>query len=280
MSSRRPMPPGMMPGGMPAGMTPAMMQQMMRQMPPGAMGGMPGGPPGQPQQPPSKERFNPLPEGKAAVQVLKAHSGCQMPREAATLNALLSKAQEVRLSAEKETELDVAMAESITLVFRSDRECDKQMTTRTAGLFDEEEELKDLSDKIDSGLKELQEMETALKAKAEEYNAMQQQRWEKSIKLFGLNVQERFYRIEPVERKVVQVDLKCDSCQGIKMLRDARQKLTRILMSIEVEAKGGTLEPEEKTDGGAKEVETGHSADPGPSDRTPDPTPGEGGAPA
>jgi hypothetical protein len=158
--------------GLPPGVTPEMMQKMMRRAPDAQ---------GQPQQPPGKEQFNPLPDGKGAIQILKAHSGCQMPREAATLNALMTKAQEAPSGSSKEGELDAAIAEAITLVFRSDRECEKQMTIRTAGLFDEEPELKTLSEKIDMLSKELHELEDSLKTKAEEYNKLSQQRWEHSV---------------------------------------------------------------------------------------------------
>ncbi len=271
MSSRRPG-PGM--PGLPPGVTPEMMQKMMRQIPPGGMpmGGMPA-----PQQAPGKEQFNPLPDGKGAIQILKAHSGCLMPREAATLNALLTKAQEVPNTSLREGELDAAMAEAITLVFRSDRECEKQIATRTAGLFNEEPELKDLSEKIDVLFKELHEMEAAIKAKAEEFNSLSQQRWEKGVKLFGLNIQERFYRIDTAGRTIQQVDLKCETCQGIKMLKDARQKLAHTLIAIQTEATGTVVEPlkEEKTDG--REEVAGCSTGAGPSDRAIEETPEGGG---
>jgi len=273
MSSRRPG-PGM--PGLPPGVTPEMMQKMMRRMPPGGapMGGMPGQ---APQQAPGKEQFNPLPDGKGAIQILKAHSGCLMPREAATLNALLTKAQEAPNTSLREGELDAAMAEAITLVFRSDRECEKQMATRTAGLFNEEPELKDLSEKIDILFKDLHELEDTIKRKAELFNSLSQQRWEKSIKAFGLNIQERFYRIDTVGRTVQQVDLKCETCQGIKMLKDARQKLAHILIAVQTEATGAVVEPlkEKKIDG--KEEVAGRGTDAGPGDRAPEGTPESGG---
>jgi hypothetical protein len=271
MSSRRPG-PGM--PGLPPGVTPEMMQKMMRKMPPGGMPGMPGQPP---QQAPSKEQFNPLPDGKGAIQILKAHAGCQMPREAATLQALLTKTQEMPHAAAREAELDAAMAEAIALIFRSDRECEKQMSTRTAGLFNEEPELRDLSDKINILFKDLHEMEEALKAKAELYNSLSQQRWEKAVKLFGLNIQERFYRIDSEKKAVQQLDLKCENCQGIKLLKDARQKLAHILIAVETEPHGVIVEPlkEEKTDG--REETAGCSADVGPSDRPSEGTPTSSG---
>jgi hypothetical protein len=197
------------------------------------------------------------------MQILKAHSGCQMPREASTLNALLQKSQETPPSPGQEEALYASMAKSITLVFRSDHECEKHMGTRTAGLFNEEPELKDLSEKVDALFKECSELELQLKLKAEEYNRLSQERWEKSIKTFGLNVQERFYRIDNQKRIVQQIDLKCEDCQGIKLLRDARQELTRVLIGIEAEVRKEdvTVEPpkEEKADGG-----TEATADPGP----------------
>jgi hypothetical protein len=61
--------------------------------------------------------------------------------------------------------------------------------------------------------------------------------------LFGLNTQERFYRIDSDGRKIIQVDLKCYTCQGIKMLKEARQKLAHILIAIQTEGTGAVVEP-------------------------------------
>jgi hypothetical protein len=189
----------------------------------------------------------------------------------------MSKAQEVSTTSPKETELDVALAEAITQVFRSDRECEKQLATRTAGLFDEDPELHLLSDKIDTLYKELHALEDTLKAKAEEFNTLSQQRWEKAVKAFGLNIQDRFYKIDTVGRKILQLDMKCDNCQGIKLLREARQKLAHVLISIQTENEGKTVEPlkEEKADG--KEEAAGCGAGIGPSDRPTEGTPTSGG---
>ena len=276
--SRGPMSPGF--PGMPPGMNPQMMQQLaarMRQgggrpgMPPGGMppGMMPG------QQMPSKEQFNPLPEGRNALQILKANSGCVMPREAATLNTLLTKAQETTLTPTREKELYAAMAEAITLIFRSDHECEKQLATRTAGLFNEEPELKDLSDKLDTLDKELTELKATFDAKQAELNQLAQARWEKAIKLFGLNVQERFYRIDDEKRLIQQLDLRCENCNGVKLLRDARQELARVLLAIQGDEQGVQIEapkneevpggfppPEqEKTDGEGSASDTGPGPD-------------------
>jgi len=239
-------------------MSPEMVKQLAGRMPPGAMGGMPGMP-GMPpgmaqQQTASKERFNPLPDGKGAMQVLKAHSGCQMPREASQLNTMLQKSQEIPVPPGHEDELYAAMSEAITLVFRSDHECEKHVATRTAGLFNEEPELKELSEKIETLFQECETLEKTLKAKADEYNKLSQERWEKSVKLFGLNIQERFYRIDGEKRNVQQVDLKCDSCQSMKMLRSARQKLAGILLGMEAKNRGENVvieTPEQEKNNGA-----------------------------
>lgn len=269
--------------GMPPGMNPQMMQQLaarMQQrggrpgmpqgMPPGMMPGMmPGGPP----QAANKEQYNPLPDGKGAMQILKAHAGCVMPREAASLNALLSKSQEIILAPGREKELYEAMAKAITLIFRSDHECERQLATRTAGLFNEEPELKELSDKIIALDAELTEMKRVFDEKRDELNKLAEKRWESSVKLFGLNIQERFYRIDEEARKIEQLDLRCDSCNGVQMLREARQDLARILLAIEGDAQGVKVEApaneevpggfpppnQEKTDG-ADSRDEGHDA--------------------
>jgi hypothetical protein len=213
----------------------------------------------------SKERFNPLPDGKGAMQVLKAHSGFQMPREASQLNAMLQKSQEVSIAPGREDELYAAMSEAITLVFLSDHEFEKNLAARTAGLFDEEPELKDLSDKVETLFQECETLEKTLKEKADLYNKLSQERWEKSVKLFGLNIQERFYRIDGEKRNVQQVDLKCENCQSMKMLRSARQKLAGILLGIEAKNRGEnvTIEQpkEEKVDGGAANADDGRGDD-------------------
>lgn len=220
----------------PSGVTPEMIQKVAQRLGMRQPGQAPQAGPG------NKEQFNPLPEGRGSIQVLKAHSNCPVPQEAATLNALLSKAQETPAGTDKDAELDAAIAEAVTLVLRSDRECERQISTRTAGLFNEEPELKGLTDKLEILYREIKEMESSIKAKADEFNTLSKQRWERSVKTFGLNPQERFYRIENDNRRIVQLDLKCDACQSGKLLRDARQKLVKALMTPGVEASGGKLE--------------------------------------
>lgn len=268
--SRGPMPPGF--PGMPPNMNPQMMQQLAARMRQG--GGRPGMPPGMPpgmmpgQQAPNKEQHNPLPEGRSALQILKAYSGCVMPREAATLNTLLTKAQETALTPAREKELYDSMAQAITLIFRSDHECEKQLATRTAGFFNEEPELKDLSDKLDTLDKELTELKATFDSKQAELNRLAQERWEKAIKLFGLNIQERFYRIDDEKRIIQQLDLRCENCNGVKLLRDARQELARVLLAIQGDEQGVTVEApkNEEVPGGFPPPEQEKSDGPNPGD--------------
>lgn len=278
MSSRRPgpgMPPGM--PGLPPGVSPEMIQQMMSRMPAGKM---PPGPmgqlPQQQQQAPTKERYNPLPEGPTSSKILKMHAGCPMPREAASLNAMLQKAQETPPPPEHEEELYQEMSKAVTLVFKSDRECDKHVTTRTAGLFNEEPELKDLSDKIDTLFKECTDLEAQLKTKAEELNNLSRVRWEKSIKAFGLNIQDRFYRIDGEKRCVQQIDLRCEDCQCAKDMRDVRQSLTRIIIGVDAMRRKENVTVEAPKEEQANGQETAGRGDvPGPNDGAPDKAPGE-----
>ena len=230
--------------GMPPGFDPAMMQKMAA----GAAGRPAPG--GEAPQAPTKEKFNPLPDGKGAAQILKAHAGCQMPREAATLNTLLQKTQEMNIPPGYEEELYKAMSESIALVFRAESECGKHVSTRTAGLFNEDPELKDMSDKAEALFKECTALEMQLKEKADAYNQISTQRWQRSVKAFGLNIQERFYRVDPEGRAIQQVELKCEDCAAIKQLKDARQRLTHVLIGMDsVNRKEDvTIEPLEKKD--------------------------------
>lgn len=213
-------------------MTPAMMRQLQQGR------GIPSvGTPTQQAAPQSNENFNPLPEGKGGLQVLKSQANCPMSREAATLNALLQKTQETVIEPGHEETLYTAMSEAVALVLRADLECAKSMSTRTAGLFNEEPALKDLSDKAEGLFAKCVALETELKATAEEYNAVSQERWEKSVNAFGLNIQERFYRIDNTKRAIVQVELKCPECTALTKLRDARQKLAAALLAINAETR-------------------------------------------
>lgn len=195
-----------------------MMQGMPQQgMPPGM-----GQPPGEQ----SFVQFNPLPPGPQAVKIMRSATKCPLPKEAETLNGLMS---QVLQSPEPEKHA-TPLAEGIRTVMLVDSSCAKQLKTRTAAIFAEDEELKAVHEEIGVLKNEIEGIQKIIGEKIGKFQTLLQKRWETAVKKAGLNPDKRFYRIDEEKGLVLQCDLECTTCPSAVAVRKARQNLAESLM--------------------------------------------------
>ena len=217
-------------------------------LPPGMMRqGTPilGGPPPQQQQaPPTKPSFaeaNPIPHGPKGMQTLRAVSDCEIVKEAEAFKNVIPKLQYLNADIEDLLEL---YGQGVSTIVGADHYCNRHTSTRTAVTFSEDPTLDQIHKDLQSTVQELQELMQKMGELRQKAGVLNEKRWEHSVKVMGLNPEERFYRIDEEKGIIEQVDLKCRECKGATRARKLRQELTDKLMRLEY-----VKEEEPKDDG-------------------------------
>ncbi len=202
-----------------------------------------GNPEGGPQHPgmTSKAATNPLPEGPGGINTLREMGECDIPEESKKLNTQL--AALIKIEGDHE-EAERAMGKGLFAGLRMNVHCNKNLRVRVAVRFDSDEKLAQIS-------KDLKEAETKALATQKELQKIAEgaqkllaERWDYSVKTYGLNPDKNFYRIIEDEGTIEEIELRCDECTAGKSMIDAR---------ITVEEYLAKLPKEEEDDGHGKE---------------------------
>ena len=212
-------------------------QAGMQQGPPQGM------PPGMmPQGVPTKEQLNPLPPGPEAIKALRNLAECNIPEESKKLNQQL----QMLLSIDGDHEVaELAMGKGIFAGLKMNLHCTKNLKTRTAVVMKSDDKLV----AIEAGLKAAETEVTELQRKIQEISAKAQQllkeRWEYSVKTYGLNPEKNFYRIDEDNGLIEEIELRCDQCTAGKDMMNSR-------LTVEEYIKN-TLDKEAANDGPGEE---------------------------
>lgn len=209
------MPP---PGGVPPQVLEQMQQAAQQQPPPGA------------EQTPDRSRFNPLPPGPQGNKILRGLVGCELADDAKRLEELMTKVMEMPPTEEGEDDLIEALALAIARSFRAEKTCIQHLSTRTAAIFEEDEDLNKTHHKLHEVQKEIDSINTKLGEKIRELHELTAKRWGTAVEKFGLNPADRSYQIDEKEGKIEQIDLKCNECKGRTIVRKTRQEIAEKLM--------------------------------------------------
>jgi hypothetical protein len=213
-----------MPQGIPPGMAPRMPQGMPQGM-------QQGGPaPGQDPQAhlrTIRKQHNPLPMGEEGIKQLRAFSQCPLPGCADDLNKLIGQILETN-NVDEDKLLTVAGA-AIAKVLRGDRNCQKQMTTRTACIMSEDEELHKLHDELKNAETEVERLQEELDTAVQKMQGLTVKRWETAVKKHGLNPEERHYRIHEDTAIIELIELKCPECTAVSDMDSCKRDIVALL---------------------------------------------------
>lgn len=187
------------------------------------------GPPGA-EKPQDRSRFNPLPPGPQGNKILRGLVGCELANDAKRLEELMTKVMEMPLVEEGEDDLIEALALAIARSFRAEKTCIQHLSTRTAAIFAEDEDLSKAHNNLHKVQTEIEELNTQLGDKIRQLHELTAKRWGIAVEKFGLNTEGRSYQIDEEEGKVEQVDLKCNECKGRTIVRKTRQEIAEKLM--------------------------------------------------
>lgn len=192
---------------------------MSAQMPPGMA----------PRQAVTKAQHNPLPEGEEGLKILRAFSNCPIPEESSKLNKLL----QMLLQNQTETDesADEILSKGLMAAMRANRYCNQNKKTRTVCIFAEDEKLADLHKQLQEEQANLERLNVELETCVKRGNTVLQERWKRAVDTYGLNPDKYLYHIDEEKGIVEQMDLDCDKCKGVVVIKQARKDATEKLMA-------------------------------------------------
>lgn len=219
LAAGRPLPPGVV--AVPSGQAPP-----PGAVPTGMVAQMAGGQP--PQQTPTKQQHNPLPDGDEGLKILRGFANCPIPGESNKLNKMLQMV--LQTHGTEDEAVDDVLARGLTAAMKANRYCSQNKKTRTVCIFAEDEKLADLHQKLKTESDNLDRLNKEMEECVKRGNTLLQERWQKAVDTYGLSPEKYFYHIDEEKGIVEQVDLACDSCKGVTIIKKARQDVTDILM--------------------------------------------------
>jgi hypothetical protein len=220
LAAGRPLPSGVIavpegqrppPGAIPAGMS--------AQLPPGMQPQMP---------PPSKAQHNPIPDGDEGLKILRGFANCPIPQESTKLNRMLQMI--LQNQSTDDDSADEVLAKGLTAAMKANRYCSQNRKTRTVCIFSEDEKLQDLHLKIKEETANLEALNKEMEECVKRGNTLLMDRWKKAVDTYGLSPEKYLYHIDEEKGIIEQVDLNCDTCKGVVVIRHARQEVTEKLM--------------------------------------------------
>jgi len=212
---------------------PQPLPMMPPQMPFGEMPQRPPMPPGE--QPPadkSRARYNPLPMGPQGLKILRGLSDCELSVEGGRLGELVDK-----LLAMPEEDLDDEVFELVGKAtarsMRADTLCSRHLAVRTAAIFEEDDELQKVNAELKEANDTVQRLQVEITEALRRVGELTAERWGLSVEKFGLNPDQRSYRINEEKGVVEQVDFRCNECKARTIVRKTRQEIAERLLRIE-----------------------------------------------
>ena len=219
-----PMPPGVT--AVPAGHAP----------PPGTV---PSGivTPGLQGQPPpgtnSKAASNPIAEGLEGVKTMRQQGECNIPEESQKLNVQLQKL--LGLDGDHSV-AEAAMGKGLFAGLKMNKHCQHNLKVRTAVQFSGDEKLTAIQDKLKTAEKEMATAQKRIQEIAEEAQKLLIERWNYSVKTYGLNPDAHYYCIDEAKGRIEEIELECHNCSGGKEMIAARLSVEAYIKGITPEA--------------------------------------------
>jgi hypothetical protein len=179
--------------------------------------------------PASKAQHNPIPDGDDGLKILRSFANCPIPQESTKLNRMLQMILQNQTLDDNSS--DEILARGLAAAMKANRYCAHNRKTRTVCIFAEDPGLQDLHLKIKEESDRLDILNREVEECVARGNTLLTERWKKSVDTYGLNPEKYLYHIDEDRGIIEQVDLNCDTCKGITIIRHARQDITEKLMA-------------------------------------------------
>lgn len=215
---------------------PELMKQLMQggfPMPPGMQ--MPPGmaPPAQRGAPkaPDRRQHNPLPPGQSALRTMKAFAQCPIMEDSDILNKMIEQLLDLE-DVEGFTGLTEEAGQAIAIILRSDRTCNRHLSTRVAVKFEDNEELNKTHEDLLAAQKNVERLQKETSDAIQLMQQLVRKRWETAVKNFGLDPEAHFYSIDETVGNIKQMDLKCEECEERTTIRNKRQAVAQRVLEL------------------------------------------------
>lgn len=190
-------------------------QQAMQQQQPQAQAGAP------------EPKTNPLPMNDAGFHKFKEEQPCPARDETLALNGLLQNMRSFVKSGEIAADLAIIAQQSAL----AEDVCFENKKERQVADFTKDDILMGLHKKTLDIQTSIKTLHTELVEKSHELESLIQERWERTVKSYGLNPEKYHYFIDDERNIVFQAELDCDSCT-------CNQKLSAIREAFEAKLNG------------------------------------------
>jgi len=193
-----------------------------------------GNPEGGPSHPgmTSKAATNPLAEGPQGVAQMREMAECNIPEESKKLNGQL--AEFLKLEGDHAI-AEKALGKGLFAGLRMNVHCKANLNTRTVVRFEGDNRLSEIAKELKEAETKALDLQKQLQAMAEKAQKLLAERWDYSVKTFGLNPDRNFYRINEANGIIEEVELRCDQCTAGKDMVDARLEVEEYMVKLNKE---------------------------------------------
>jgi len=176
----------------------------------------------------SKTAHNPIPDGDEGLKILRGFANCPISQESLKLNRMLQML--IQTPATDDDSTDDILSKGLMAAIRANRYCSQNEKKRTVCIFKEDDSLNTLHQAVQDEQANLDRINKELEECVKRGNAALTERWKKAIDTYGLNPDKYLYHIDEDKGIIEQVDLECEKCKGVTVIRHARQEVTEKLM--------------------------------------------------
>jgi hypothetical protein len=196
-----------------------------------------------PQMDEIRQKTNPVEPGRKGLAVLRELSRCPLPSEAEALKKMME--QTLASNIELTEDLADTMGKGLAAITLADSLCQRHTRKRVAANFKDNEATLKLHEECRSLHTAILRVHHDLMQMAHDVQAKLKQRWETSVKTFGLALEKYSYQIDEESGTIYLVELDCDKCEGRVKAQQARQAISEKLVSFERTGTNETREPGE-----------------------------------
>lgn len=162
-----------------------------------------------------RTKLNPLPQTKEGGAILQQLHNCPMAHLTKALDGSLRAA----LEAKNMEELDRLYPGTRECIV-ADLACQNNLKTRVMVRFADDDELSAMTQQMGAIALEASALAETLKGMENEYNRIEEERFNKAAVKFGLNLKERSYRLNEVDECIELVEPNCAECASVAKLKE------------------------------------------------------------
>jgi len=171
-----------------------------------------------------KSQLNPVAEGMDGIKTMRAASECNLKEETEKLNRQL---QPLLLKGIDNEDVDAALGKGLVTGLKMNTHCRTHLKKRTVVTFEDDDELRNLTQEIKKSEKRALELQKQLQDEVNKVGPLLEERWNYSVKHYGLDPEKNFYCILDDDGIIEEVELQCHHCKAGETIAAATETLKK-----------------------------------------------------